>query len=58
LALFNSYVIELHQRMDELTLIEDLGERRKLRAAAWTNFRTGLNKLYALEERSGSRKST
>ena len=58
LTLFDSYVIELHQRMDELALIADASERRKLRAAAWTNFRTGLNKLYAVEDRSAARKVT
>jgi hypothetical protein len=56
LTLFDSYVIELHQRMDELASIPDANERRRLRAAAWTNFRTGLNKLYALEGRSAARK--
>jgi len=52
LTLFNSYVIELQQRMEELRQVEDLHQARRLRAAAWTNFRTGLNKLYALESRS------
>lgn len=54
LTLFESYVIELQQRMDELALVPDGLERRKLRAAAWTNFRLGLNRLYSLEDRSAN----
>ena len=51
LTMFNSYVIELHQRMEELKQVDDPNQVRRLRAAAWTNFRTGMNKLYALESR-------
>jgi hypothetical protein len=56
LTLFNSYVIELHERMEESNDVKDGRERRKLRSVAWTNFRTGMNKLHALEERSAARK--
>ena len=56
LALFNSQVIELHERMEALKSIDDVQKRLKLEAAAWINFRVGMNKLYALEERSRGRK--
>lgn len=57
LTMFNSYVIELHQRMEESKGTDDIREARKLRAAAWTNFRSGMNRLYALEQRTGARRS-
>ena len=57
LALFNSYVIELEDRLTEANAIQNVREARKLRSAAWTNFRSGLNKLYSLEQRGNNRKS-
>jgi hypothetical protein len=56
LALFNSYVIELRENIEEANALPDILERRRLRSEAWTNFRVGFNKLYSLEERSGTRK--
>jgi hypothetical protein len=57
LTLFNSYVLEVHERMEEAVSIESIDQRRKARSTAWMNFRTGMNKLYALESRSVTRKS-
>jgi len=58
LTLFNSYVIELYERIEEAKNAKGEQEARKLRSAAWTNFRLGMNKLYVLEGRSGSKKSS
>lgn len=54
LALFNSYVIELDERLEEAKNAKSDRDRKKASAEAWINFRVGLNKLYVLEERSGS----
>jgi hypothetical protein len=58
LSLFESYLIELHERLREAGLSIEPEQRSKLRSEAWADFRRGLNALWRAEREDKSQVGT
>jgi hypothetical protein len=52
IVLFRSYLVELRGRLNSLAKMKSDARREELRRESWTEFRSGINRLWLLEGKS------